>query len=163
MASSVSSTSSRSGRPRTQGSRSEAFPNLALLAGTVTHPPELRVLAEGTTVASFSVRAERARVAGPTAKSASTDTPKAPGDTPKAPGAWSTPVRWVNPPAWIAELEEGTSVCGYGQVVQRFFRAAGATVRRTEVSVCDLAVVGDHRAMRRVRTAARQELAELLE
>lgn len=83
--------------------------NLVMLHGVVSGPVQERTLADGSTSRSF-------RLAG-------------------AAGAerWSVPVV-VGPGVLRAlSLVDGDSVTVVGQVRQRFFRSAGATVSRTEV------------------------------
>jgi single-stranded DNA-binding protein len=85
--------------------------NLAVLCGTCSAPPEIRILDSGRRLASVSVRTP-----GPGAH------------------ATSVPVTVWDPPAWIETLDTGDGVVVVGTVHRRFFRtAAGARGAKAEV------------------------------
>ena len=84
--------------------------NLVVLHGTLTRPPEERLLPSGDRLVSYEVRVNRA---------------DAPAET--------VPVVWLDAPTRALDHGEGDAVVVVGRVRRRFFRAAGATASRTEV------------------------------
>lgn len=106
--------------------------NVTIVRGTLSRPPDTRVLASGTTVVSYDVTV-RPPDGGP---------------------AETVPVSWFEPPAAAARLGEGDEVLVTGRVRRRFFRAAGRTQSRTDV-VADTVV----RTSARIRAGKALEAA----
>lgn len=109
--------------------------NLVLLSGTLSRPPEARVLPSGDQLLSFelTIRDE----GQPTA---------------------TVPVSWPDPPA-AAWLEPGVPVVVTGRVRRRFFRAGGLTQSRTEVVAERVAPHRQPVRARKVVEVARERLA----
>ena len=84
--------------------------NVTIVQGTLSRPPDARVLASGTTIVSYDVTVR-------------------PDDGP----AETVPVSWFDPPASAARLGEGDEVLVTGRVRRRFYRAGGRTRSRTDV------------------------------
>lgn len=83
--------------------------NVVILRGILSSEPRERTLPSGTNVLSWEV-------------------------TTRSEGrAQSVPVEWHDPPNPVLEFGDGDEVVVLGSVRRRFFRAAGATVSRTEV------------------------------
>jgi single-strand DNA-binding protein len=112
--------------------------NLAVVRGTVSSAPEVRVLPSDTTLVQLQVTT---RLADETL---------------------SMPVSCFNPAPWVEELEPGDEVVVVGRVRRRFFRAGGATASRVELDAGFVARAGDRR---RVRAALRRatEALEILD
>jgi len=108
--------------------------NLAVVRGTVSSPPELRVLPSDTSLAQLQVTT---RLADETL---------------------SMPVSVWNPAAWVEALEAGDEIVVVGRVRRRFFRAGGATASRVELEADFVARASDRR---RVKAAARRVSAAL--
>jgi single-strand DNA-binding protein len=83
--------------------------NVSIVRGTVSRPPESRVLESGSTVLSCDV------VVRSTGK------------------AESVPVSWFDPPARATKLREGDEVLVTGRIRRRFYRSAGRTQSRTDL------------------------------
>lgn len=84
--------------------------NVVVLRGTLTRPPESRVLASGQSIVGFEVKTASSEV-----------------------GTQVAPVVWENPPPSAATMVVGCEVVVAGTIRRRFFRAGGATSSRTEV------------------------------
>jgi single-strand DNA-binding protein len=129
--------------PKTRADKPSADPapeperdgvNLAVVRGTVSSPPEVRVLPSEAVLAQLQVstRLEEETL--------------------------SMPVAVWNPAAWVQELEPGDEVVLVGRVRRRFFRAGGAPASRVEV---EADVVAKARDRRRVQAAVRRANAAL--
>jgi single-strand DNA-binding protein len=103
--------------------------NLAIVRGTVSSPPEVRVLPSDTKLVQLQV------------------TTRLPEET------LSMPVSVWNPAAWVEEVESGDEIVVVGRVRRRFFRAGGATASRVELEADFVAKASDRR---RVRAAVRR-------
>jgi single-strand DNA-binding protein len=108
--------------------------NLAVVRGTVSSPPDVRVLPSETSLVQLQVTT---RLAAETL---------------------SMPVSVWNPAAWIEALEPGDEIVVVGRVRRRFFRAGGATASRVELEADFVARARDRR---RVRAAVRRASAAL--
>jgi single-strand DNA-binding protein len=106
--------------------------NVVVLRGSLSRPPDERVLDSGTRLVRFEV------------------TTKDPDDR-----AQTVPVAWIDAPAAAARISSGDEVMVVGQVRRRWFRRGPATESRTEVAAS--AVVPLRQAKR-----ARAVLAEAL-
>jgi single-strand DNA-binding protein len=84
--------------------------NVSIVKGTLSRPPEPRVLGSGSTVVGYDVAISSEH--GP---------------------AETVPVSWFDPPAAAASLGEGDEVLVTGRVRRRFYRAGGRTQSRTDV------------------------------
>ena len=84
--------------------------NVVVLRGTLSRPPDTRVLGSGDLLVSYEVTVAR---------------PDGPADT--------APVSWLAPPAGAEGFAAGEEVVVVGRVRRRFFRAGGAVQSRTEV------------------------------
>jgi single-strand DNA-binding protein len=113
--------------------------NLAVLRGTVSSPPDIRVLPSDTVLAQLQL------------------TTRLESET------LSLPVAVWNPAQWVESLEPGAEVVVVGRVRRRFFKAAGAAASRVEVEADVVARAGDRRrveaALRRA-SGALESLAE---
>jgi single-strand DNA-binding protein len=113
--------------------------NLAVLRGTVSSPPDVRVLPSDTVLAQLQL------------------TTRLESET------LSLPVAVWNPAQWVESLEPGAEVVVVGRVRRRFFKAAGAAASRVEVEADVVARAGDRRrveaALRRA-SGALESLAE---
>lgn len=120
--------------------------NLAVVSGTCSAPPEVRMLESGTRVASLSVRAPAAHRG---TKAAGT---KASGER-----ATSVPVTVWDPPAWVEQLDAGDPVVVVGQVRRRFYSRPGGVGSRVDLEAVTIARARDRRrvdtALRRAATA----------
>ena len=122
-------------KPSTKSRSAKAEPeprealNLAVVRGTVSSAPEVRVLPSDTTLVQLQVTT---RLVDETL---------------------SMPVSCFNPAAWVEELEPGDEIVVVGRVRRRFFRAGGATASRVELEAGFVARAGDRR---RVRAALRR-------
>jgi single-strand DNA-binding protein len=108
--------------------------NLAVVRGTVSSPPDVRVLPSDTKLVQLQITT---RLAAETL---------------------SMPVSCWNPAAWVEALEPGAEVVVVGRVRRRFFRAGGATASRVELEAELVARAGDRR---RVQAALRRANAAL--
>src|SRR4051812_17654605 len=86
----------------------ESF-NVAIVRGTCSSPPELRVLPSEQRLAQLQLTT---RVDG---------------------RAMSVPVSFLDPPQWLEGLDIGDELVVLGAVRRRFFRAGGATASRVEI------------------------------
>jgi single-strand DNA-binding protein len=102
--------------------------DLAVVAGTLSRPPEDRELPSGSVARSFDVTVRDAEV---------TD---------------SVPVVWFDPPPNSPVLDAKDAVVVVGRVRRRFFQAGGVTQSRTEVVASVVLPAGSRR---RVATALR--------
>ena len=109
--------------------------NLVVLQGTLSSEPIERTLASGLNVMSWDVVTE-------------TDL-----------GRSSVPVQWNDPSSRVCDLGKGDRVVVIGHVRQRFFRARGQTVARTEVVGAHLAKPTQKAAVSRILERARCALA----
>ncbi|MFP5257328.1 MAG: hypothetical protein ACLGI8_15940 [Acidimicrobiia bacterium] len=91
-------------------SRPSPGANVCVVTGTLVHPPELRTLASGRTLANLEVRVA---------------TPGSPAET--------VPVACEDPGPAVVALAPGAELAVRGRVRRRFFRAGGRTQSRTEV------------------------------
>jgi len=112
----------------------ESF-NVAIVRGTCSSAPELRVLPSSQRLAQLQVTT---RVYG---------------------RAMSVPVSVIDPPTWLEALAAGEELVVLGAVRRRFFRAAGTTASRVEI---EAEVVCRGRDRRRSR-GLRRRVEELLE
>jgi single-strand DNA-binding protein len=103
--------------------------NLAIVRGTVSSPPEVRVLPSDTKLVQLQV------------------TTRLPEET------LSMPVSVWNPAAWVEAVEPGEEIVVVGRVRRRFFRAGGATASRVELEADFVAKASDRR---RVQAAVRR-------
>jgi single-strand DNA-binding protein len=108
--------------------------NLAVVRGTVSSPPEVRVLPSDTKLVQLQVTT---RLVDETL---------------------SMPVSCFSPAGWVEELEPGDEIVVVGRVRRRFFRAGGATASRVELEADFVARASDRR---RVRAAVRRANAAL--
>ena len=108
--------------------------NLAVVRGTVSSPPEVRVLPSDARLVALQVTT---RLVDETL---------------------SMPVSCFGPAPWVEEIEPGDEVVIVGRVRRRFFRAGGATASRVELEAEFVARAGDRR---RVRAAVRRVSAAL--
>ncbi len=113
---------------------SESF-NVAIVRGSCSSPPELRVLPSEQRLAQLQLTT---RVDG---------------------RAMSVPVSIIDPAPWLEALEVGDEVVVLGAVRRRFFRAGGVTASRVEI---EAEVVCRARDRRRSRSLHRR-IEELLE
>ena len=111
--------------------------NLAVVRGTVSSPPDVRVLPSDTVLAQLQL------------------TTRLESDT------LSLPVAVWNPAQWVEALEPGAEVVVVGRVRRRFFRAAGAAASRVEVEADVVARAGDRRRVEAALRRASQALAPL--
>jgi single-strand DNA-binding protein len=103
--------------------------NLAVVRGTVSSPPDVRVLPSDTVLAQLQL------------------TTRLESET------LSLPVAVWNPAQWVEALEPGAEVVVVGRVRRRFFKAAGVAASRVEVEADVVARAGDRR---RVEAALRR-------
>ena len=108
--------------------------NLVVVRGTVSSPPDVRVLPSEAVLAQLQVstRLESETLSMPVA-------------------VWS-------PAAWVESLEPGDEIVVRGRVRRRFFRAGGAAASRVEV---EADVVARARDRRRVHAAAQRAIDAL--
>jgi len=108
--------------------------NLVVVRGTVSSPPDVRVLPSEAVLAQLQVstRLESETLSMPVA-------------------VWS-------PAAWVESLEPGDEIVVLGRVRRRFFRAGGAAASRVEV---EADVVARGRDRRRVHAAAQRAIDAL--
>jgi|SRR5690349_11561441 len=111
--------------------------NLALLRGTVSSPPDVRVLPSDTVLAQLQL------------------TTRLESET------LSLPVAVWNPAQWVEALEPGAEVVVVGRVRRRFFRAAGAAASRVEVEADIVARAGDRRRVEAALRRASEALGSL--
>jgi single-strand DNA-binding protein len=106
--------------------------NLAVVRGSCSSAPEIRVLTSGRTLAVLQVTARPTE--GP---------------------AVSVPVVAWDPPAWVERLDVGDEIVAVGRVRRRFYQAGGSAASKVEVEADTLARGGDRRrvgvALRRAR------------
>lgn len=105
--------------------------NIVVLQGTLSAEPIERTLASGKNVMSWDVVTE-------------TDF-----------GRSRVPVQWDDPPVRVRDLGEGDEVVVLGHVRQRFFRAGGSTVSRTEVVGAEVAKRSHKATVARILERAR--------
>jgi single-strand DNA-binding protein len=112
--------------------------NLVVVRGTVSSPPDVRVLPSSAVLAQLQVST---RLANETL---------------------SLPVAVWSPAGWVESLEPGDDLVVVGRVRRRFFRAAGAAASRVEV---EAELVARARDRRRVQAAVRraEEALEVLD
>ena len=108
--------------------------NLVVVRGTVSSPPDVRVLPSEAVLAQLQVstRLESETLSMPVA-------------------VWS-------PAAWVESLEPGDEIVVLGRVRRRFFRAGGAAASRVEV---EADVVARARDRRRVHAAVQRAIDAL--
>ena len=111
--------------------------NVVVDRGTVSSPPDVRVLPSEAVLAQLQISTRL-----------ETET-------------LSMPVAVWNPAGWVESLEPGDEVVVVGRVRRRFFRAGGAAASRVEV---EAEVVARARDRRRVQAALRRatETLEML-
>jgi single-strand DNA-binding protein len=124
-------------RERSTGTDTEAACsglNLVVVRGSVSSPPDVRVLPSGAVLAQLqiSTRLESETLTMPVA-------------------VW-------RPAAWVESLEPGDEVVVIGRVRRRFFRAGGAAASRVEV---EAGVVARARDRRRVHAAVQRAIDAL--
>jgi single-strand DNA-binding protein len=108
--------------------------NVVVVRGTVSSPPDVRVLPSEAVLAQLQVST---RLESETL---------------------STPVAVWSPAAWVESLEPGDEVVVVGRVRRRFFRAGGAAASRVEV---EADVVARARDRRRVHAAVQRAVTAL--
>ena len=113
--------------------------NLAVLRGTVSSPPDVRVLPSDTVLAQLQL------------------TTRLEAET------LSLPVAVWNPAQWVEGLEPGAEVVVVGRVRRRFFKAAGAAASRVEVEADVVSRAGDRRLVEAALRRASGALAALSE
>ena len=111
--------------------------NLALVRGTVSSPPDVRVLPSDTVLAQLQL------------------TTRLESET------LSLPVAVWNPAQWVEALEPGAELVVVGRVRRRFFRAAGAAASRVEVEADVVARAGDRRRVEAALRRASEALESL--
>ena len=104
--------------------------NLAVVRGTVSSPPDVRVLPSDTRAR----RSSRSRPGSPTRRCRCRS-------------------RAGTRPAWVEALEPGDEIVVVGRVRRRFFRAGGATASRVELEADVVARAGDRRRVQAARPA----------
>lgn len=114
----------------------ESF-NVAIVRGTCSSPPELRVLPSEQRLAQLQVTT---RVDG---------------------RALSVPISVLDPPAWLEDLDTGDELVVLGSVRRRFFRAGGATASRVEIEAEVVCRARDRRRSKGLRNRV-EELLEAL-
>jgi len=92
--------------------------NLAVVRGPLSSLPDVRTLPSGSEVANLAVR------------------------TPVDGKSTSVPITVWDPPAWIAELDEGDELLVIGAVRRRFYRAGAGTGSRVDVEATFVAKPG---------------------
>ena len=133
--------------PRTQAKKQSAEEavdvrdgvNLAVLRGTVSSPPDVRVLPSDTVLAQLQL------------------TTRLQSET------LSVPVSVWNPAQWVEALEPGAEIVVVGRVRRRFFKAAGAAASRVEVEADVVARAGDRRRVDAARRRAAEAVVSLEE
>jgi len=131
--------------PRSQAKRSSSDEvaavrdgvNLAVVRGTVSCPPDVRVLPSDTVLAQLQL------------------TTRLESET------LSLPVAVWNPAQWVEALEPGAELVVVGRVRRRFFRAAGAAASRVEVEADVVARAGDRRRVEAALRRASEALESL--
>jgi len=131
--------------PRTQAKKQPAEEagdvrdgvNLAVLRGTLSSPPDVRVLPSDTVLAQLQL------------------TTRLQSET------LSVPVAVWNPAQWVEGLEPGTEIVIVGRVRRRFFKAAGAAASRVEVEADVVARAGDRRRIDAALRRASEAVASL--
>src|SRR5262249_12224567 len=108
--------------------------NLVVVRGTVSSPPDVRVLPSAAVLVQLQVST---RLANETL---------------------SLPVAGWSPAGWVESLEPGADVVVVGRVRRRFFQAAGAAASRVEV---EAELVARARDRRRVQAAVRRAVEAL--
>jgi single-strand DNA-binding protein len=109
--------------------------NLAVVRGVCSSPPEVRVLASGSTLVLLQLTIR-----------------------PDEGNAVSVPVVTWDPPAAVQELEEGDEIVALGRVRRRFFRSGGGTASRVEIEADHVVAARDRR---RVQALLRRATAAL--
>ena len=106
---------------------------LAVVRGTVSSPPDVRVLPSETKLVQLQVT------------------------TRLVDEKLSMPVSCFDPVAWVESLAPGDEIVIVGRIRRRFFRAGGATASRVELDATYVARAGDRRrvlaALRRAHAA----------
>lgn len=100
--------------------------NLAIVAGVLASPPEVRVLPSEQRLAQLQITT---RIEG---------------------RAMSVPVAVMDPPGWLVDAESGDELLIIGAVRRRFFRAAGSTASRVEIEAQSACRLSDKRRVRRL-------------
>jgi single-strand DNA-binding protein len=111
--------------------------NLAIVRGSVSSPPDVRVLPSDTVLAQLQL------------------TTRLDSET------LSLPIAVWNPAQWVEALEPGAEVVVVGRVRRRFFKAAGAPASRVEVEADVVARAGDRRRVGAALRRAYETLASL--
>jgi hypothetical protein len=113
--------------------------NLCLVRGVASGPPELRTLASGRRLATFSVKTHALE-----------------------PPATSIPVAVWDPPAWLEAIDQGHELVVAGCLRRRFYRSAtGALGARVELEASLVGRGTDSRKLRRARRLAQETLDRL--
>jgi single-strand DNA-binding protein len=112
--------------------------NVAILRGTCSSEPVVRVLESGTVLAQLQITTR-----------------------PDDGLALSVPVSVWEPPAWVETLAPGNEVVVVGRVRRRFYRAGGATGSRVEIEAEHVAPAGDRRRVQAARRRADAAVASL--
>lgn len=107
--------------------------NVALVRGSLSSPPEVRVLESGRSLAVLQVTAR-----------------------PEGERAISVPIAAWDPPAWVEGLAVGDEVIVVGSVRRRFYRAAAGAASKVEIEAEMLAKGGDRRRISAVLRRARR-------
>jgi single-stranded DNA-binding protein len=115
--------------------------NLAVVSGTCSAAPEVRLLDSGTRVASLSIRC--------------------PADA-RDERATSVPVTVWNPAAWVETLVRGDEVLVVGRVRRRFYSRPGGVGSRVDVDAVAIARARDRRRVEALARRAAMELDRML-
>jgi single-strand DNA-binding protein len=102
--------------------------NVAVVWGTCSSPPDIRVLPSDQRLAQLQLTT---RVEG---------------------RALSVPVSVIDPPAWLEGLDAGDELVVLGSVRRRFFRAGGSTASRVEIEAEIVCRGRDRRRSRSLRS-----------
>jgi len=120
----------------TAGDEDAPTVNLVVLRGVASAPPELRTLTSGRRLATISVRVHALD-----------------------PGSTSVPVAVREPPGWVEDLDEGSSLVVVGALRRRFFKTkTGGTGARVEVEARAIGRGTDRRRLDTARRRAEEEL-----
>jgi single-strand DNA-binding protein len=112
--------------------------NVAIVRGSCSSPPEIRVLPSNQRLAQLQITT---RISG---------------------RAMSVPVSVLEPAAWVEGLDAGAEVVVLGTVRRRFFRAGGSTASRVEIEAEVVCRARDQRRSRGLRRRI-EALLEALE
>ena len=113
--------------------------NLCVIRGVASGPPELRTLASGRRLATFSVKTHALE-----------------------PPATSIPVAVWDPAAWLEAIEQGDELVVAGCLRRRFYRSTtGGLAARVELEASLVGRGSDTRKLRRARRLVQETLESL--